>query len=61
MELKDLNAEQKNQLKQNILVDRQESTSYSELAEADTLVTDKELEERYGGTFFVEDDFFGGN
>ncbi len=61
MKLKDLNEDQRMQLKQRILTDRMdakgESPSYGELADADTLVTDEELEEAYGGTEFVADDF----
>jgi hypothetical protein len=57
MDLKDLNDDQKLQLKQALLVERQDNTSYGELVEADSLVTDEELEERFGGTFFVEEDF----
>ena len=57
MNLSDLNNEQKLQLKQRILVERQENTSYGELIEADTLVSDEELTEQFGGTFFVDEDF----
>ena len=58
MNLSDLNNDQKLQLKQSILVEKQQSTSYGELSNADTLVTDAELEEKLGGTEFVEEDFF---
>lgn len=58
MTLKDLNNDQKLQLKQSILVEKQQSTSYGELSNADTLVTDAELEEKLGGTEFVDEDFF---
>ena len=61
MKLKELNDDQRLQLKQRLLTDRMdakgESPSYGELADADTLVTDEELEEAYGGTEFVADDF----
>ena len=61
MKLKDLNDDQRLQLKQRILTDRMdakgESPSYGELADADTLVTDEELEAEYGDTEFVPDDF----
>ena len=61
MKLKDLNDDQRLQLKQRILTDRMdakgESPSYGELADADTLVTDEELEAEYGDTEFVSDDF----
>lgn len=61
MTLKELNGDQRLELKQRILSDRMaakgESPSYGELDDADTLVTDKELEEEYGDTEFVADDF----
>ena len=61
MKLKDQNDDQRLQLKQRILTDRMdakdESPSYGELADADTLVTDEELEEADGGTEVVADDF----
>ena len=61
MKLKDLNDDQRLQLKQRILTDRMdakgESPSYGELADADTLVTDEELEAEFGDTEFVPDDF----
>ncbi len=56
MRLADLTREQKIELKQQILVDRGE-VFWSELAEADNLVGDEELEEVYGATDFVPDDF----
>ena len=58
MNLSDLNDEQKRQLKESILVEKNENVSYGELVNADTLVTDAELEERFGGTDFVDEDFF---
>lgn len=61
MKLKDLNDDQRLELKQRILTDRLEakgeSPSYGEIDDADTLVTDQELEEEYGDTEFVADDF----
>ena len=61
MKLKDLNDDQRLQLKQRILTDRMdakgESPSYGELADVDTLVTDEELEAEFGDTEFVPDDF----
>ena len=61
MKLKDLNDDQRLQLKQRILTDRMDakggSPSYGELADADTLVTDEELEAEFGDTEFVPDDF----
>lgn len=58
MNLSDLNDKQKLQLKENILVGKSESVSYGELLNADILVTDAELEEHFGGTNFVDEDFF---
>ncbi len=61
MKLKDLNDDQRLQLKQDLLSRRMdekgESPSYGELADADTLVTDEELEAEFGDTEFVPDDF----
>lgn len=57
MTLAELTPEQKLELKQNYL-SRNEDVSYGELADADELVTDKELEEEYGSTDFTSDDFF---
>ncbi len=61
MKLKDLSGDQKLQLRQDILTRRMdkkgESPSYGELADADDLVSDKELEDEFGGTEFVPEDF----
>lgn len=61
MTLSDLNEEQRLELKQSHLMKemdkRGESPSYGELAEADSLVSDSELEKEYGGTEFSPDDF----
>ena len=61
MKLKDLNDDQRMELKQAVLMDRNEhlgeGTSYEELANADDLVSDEVLEEEYGGTEFSPDDF----
>lgn len=64
MRLKDLSEDQRLQLKQKIIDSRcyeteKRSASYGELAAADSLVTDEELEREYGDTCFVEEDFFG--
>ena len=59
MKLNELTPDQKLQLKQSYLCEHEDNVSYGELAEADTLVTDDELEEAYGDIDFVEDDFFG--
>ena len=61
MKLKDLNDDQRLELKQRILTDRLEakgeSASWGELDDADALVTDKDLEDEYGDTEFVPEDF----
>ena len=61
MRLDELSEEQKLELKQRILEDRNEhlgeGTSYGELANADELVDDEVLETEYGGTEFSPDDF----
>ena len=61
MTLKELNSEQRLQLKQELLTRRMdekgESPSYGELADADRLITDEELEAEFGNTEFVPDEF----
>lgn len=58
MTLKELNKNQIEQLKQRYYCDRNENVSYGELINIDELVSDEEIEEEYGATFFVEEDFF---
>jgi len=57
MTIKDLSVEQKLELKQNFLT-KDNDVSYGELAHADELVSDEELEEEYGNVEFTNDDFF---
>ena len=57
MKLKDLTLDQKIELKQALLT-QDRDVSYGELANADELVSDKQLEDAYGDTEFTEDDFF---
>lgn len=57
MKLKDLTSDQKLELKQALLT-QDCDVSYGELANADELVSDKQLEDAYGDTEFTEDDFF---
>ena len=61
MTLKELNSDQRLRLKQDILTrrmdERGESPSWGELADADRLVSDEELEAEFGGTEFVPEDF----
>ena len=58
MKLQDLNREQIIQLKQRLYCEKNENASYGELAEIDNLVSDEELKEEYGDTYFVDEDFF---
>lgn len=62
MTFKELNHDQRVALKQGLLTEElyeENGTepSYAELADADKLVTDEKLEERYGRTEFVPEDF----
>lgn len=57
MTIKELSEEQKLELKQNFLT-KDNDVSYGELASADELVSDEELEEEYGNVEFTDDDFF---
>ena len=61
MKLKDLTGDQRLYLKQDILTRRMdekgESPSYGELADADNLVSDEDLEAEFGSTEFSPDDF----
>ena len=57
MTLKDLNKNQIHQLKEQILLEKNEDVSYGELANADSLISDSEVEKRFGGINFVPDDF----
>lgn len=57
MSYKELNRDQILALKQNYLVRTQDNVSYNELAEADNLVSDEELEQEYKNVNFVEEDF----
>ena len=61
MTLSELTRDQKIELKQQMLIDRGDDQGndvyWSELAEADDLVSDEELEKEFAGTDFVPDDF----
>ena len=58
MTLAELSKERRLYLKQNILVGRTvDGVSYGELADADRLVSDEELEQEFGATVFVDEDF----
>ena len=62
MKFGDLTKDQRTEAKQRLLCERLEKSenrtpSYSELAEVDEAISDKEAEEAYDGTEFVPDDF----
>lgn len=59
--LQELNADQITELKQSYLCNvKYENTgvSWGMLTNADSIVSDEELEEEYGSTCFTDDDFF---
>ena len=62
MTLKDLNKDQRRQLKARLLDEELmevegRTASYGEIANADEIVSDEKLEEAHGATSFVPDDF----
>lgn len=62
MTLKDLNKDQRRQLKARLLDEELmkvegRTASYGEIANADEIVSDEKLEEAYGATSFVPGDF----
>lgn len=61
MTFEELNEDQRLELKQHILTERNdkrgEGTSYEELANADDLVSDEDLKDWYGDVEFSNDDF----
>lgn len=61
MDYRDLTNEQRLEFKQRILIERNEvrgeGTSYSEVADADTLVSDEDAESHAKGIEFSPDDF----
>lgn len=58
MNVRQLNKEQKTELKQNVLMYKNKNVSWEELTKADLLVSDAELEDMFEGVQFTEDDFF---
>lgn len=62
MYISELNREQLIELKQSYLIQQNEETgegtSYDELARADSIISDKVIQEVYSGINFTEDDFF---
>ena len=57
MSVYELSRDQMVMLKQNILMERDASVSWNELADADELVSDEEAQSIYGNTDFSSDDF----
>ena len=61
MSVKELNREQLTELKGNYLMEKNaengEGTSYMEIADADSIISDDEIFDAYAGTEFSEDDF----
>ena len=57
MTLKDLNIDQIHQLKERILMEQMNNPSATELAWADELVPDSEVEEQFGSVIFSDEDF----
>ena len=57
MSVKELTREQLIELKQRYYAERNENVSYGELADIDNLVSDEKIENEYGNTMFVEEDF----
>lgn len=62
MTIKELTPEQLHQVKERYLVQKRDEAGepcyWSELAEADNLISNDEIFEAYEGYFFTEDDFF---
>lgn len=58
MNVRQLSKDQKIELKQNVLIQKKEDVSWNELADADLLVPDTELEYMFEGVEFTDDDFF---
>lgn len=58
MNIYDLNRDQIIELKQAMLTERQESVSWGELADADSIISDEEVRAAYEGIDFTSDDFF---
>ena len=58
MGVRELNREQMICLKQSILCDRDTTTDWLSLAQADNIVSDEEVYNKYNGVVFTEDDFY---
>lgn len=58
MGVQELNREQMICLKQSILCDRDITTDWLSLAQADNIINDEEVYNEYNGIMFTEDDFY---
>lgn len=58
MNVKELNRNQLEELKQRYYTEKNGNASYGELANINELVTDEEVMKEYDNVDFVEDDFF---
>lgn len=58
MGVQELNREQMICLKQSILCDRDTTTDWLSLAQADNIISDEEVYNKYNGVVFTEDDFY---
>lgn len=58
MSIHDLTREQRVELKEALLVARNETASWCDLADADALISDAELDAEYEGVDFTSDDFY---
>jgi hypothetical protein len=57
MTVRDLNRNQLSELKANYLNEKNSSVYWSEICDADSLVSDEQIISEYGNTIFSEDDF----
>lgn len=57
MSIYDLNRNQLSELKANYLNEKNSSVYWSEICDADSLVSDEQIISEYGNTIFSEDDF----
>ena len=58
MGVQELNREQIICLKQSILCDRDITTDWLSLSQADNIISDEEVYNEYNGIVFTEDDFY---
>ena len=58
MGVRELNREQMICLKQSILCDRDITTDWLSLSQADNIISDEEVYNEYNGIVFTEDDFY---